>query len=96
MMTNHVHIKAGSTHLCVPVCDHDTASLYPTSVERDVADVLQQTNSSVLFLCVVVNVLRLVNRCVNVVALGVVLLIKATMSLAATFAWTVVHTMLFT
>ena len=36
-------LKAGPTRLCVPVCNHDTASSKPSSVGRDVVDIHQQT-----------------------------------------------------
>ena len=36
-------LKAGPTHLCVPVCNHDAASSKPSSVGSDVDDIHQQT-----------------------------------------------------
>ena len=36
-------LKAGPTHLCVPVCNHDAASSKLSSVGRDVVDIHQQT-----------------------------------------------------
>ena len=40
-------LKAGSTHLCVPVCADDAVSSKPTSVGRVAVDVPTQTNSKV-------------------------------------------------
>ena len=41
-------LKAGPTRLCVPVCNHDAASSKPSSVGRDVVDIINKPSVIVL------------------------------------------------